>query len=342
MKQEWSVSGQDYYLAEVSNLVPIIDKGIYELNFNPMRGFYLSKLYNAFHFPYKIYGAELKFVQRVIRSFNTNKSNQGVLLNGVKGTGKSVTAKLIANASEKPVILVNSNIEGFTSFLGKIQQDIVVFIDEFEKIFGDEDYESPQILTIMDGVFNSEFKKLFLFTTNNQYINQNLLQRPGRIRYVKPFGDLTKEVIEEIIEDSLINKDLKQDLIDNLKELEIITIDILKEIINECNIHNEPFSEFISYFNVKKSDKTNDIFQVTVDEKGNITNEIKMYSNVPAQHCKAKVRNSLYIEDDYLGVVRKIENSLIYVNDYEEDDHPELTKIYQIREASRIHHSYCF
>ena len=66
------------------------------------------------------------------------------------------------------------------------------------------------MLSIMDGATNSEHRRVFLLTTNSLYINDNLLQRPGRIRYLKTFKDLTPEIIEEIVDDFLIYKEIPE------------------------------------------------------------------------------------------------------------------------------------
>ena len=60
--------------------------------------------------------------------------------------------------------------------------------------------------------------------------------RTGRIRYVKQFGNLELSVINEVIEDALEDKSLACELIKLVNSLEISTIDILKSLIEECNI----------------------------------------------------------------------------------------------------------
>lgn len=58
----------------------------------------------------------------------------------------------------------------------------------------------------MDGVFNSPYRRVFLLTTNNLYVNENLIGRPSRIRYKKTFGNLQPEVVQEYLDDNLKNK----------------------------------------------------------------------------------------------------------------------------------------
>jgi broad-specificity NMP kinase len=169
-------------------------------------------------------------------------------LNGLKGTGKTVTSKIIANKLNQPVIIVDTKLNGVNSFLNSITQNITIFIDEYEKVFGD----STIMLTIMDGAMNSDFRRVFLLTTNELYVEKNLIQRPGRIRYLKKFEDLRPEVIEEIVDDLLEYPEYKSECISFISNLEVITVDIVKSILGEVNIHNEGPSAFESVFNVKR------------------------------------------------------------------------------------------
>jgi hypothetical protein len=148
-----------------------------------------------------------------------------------------------------PIIVVDGKYDGLPNFISELQQNVVIFIDEYEKIYK----EDSDVLTVMDGIFKSEYKHVFLLTTNDLYINRNMLQRPGRIRYVKTYEDLTQDVVEEIIDDLLINKSHKDDCIKSISKLQIITVDLVKSIIQEVNIHDEAPSKFMDFFNVKGS-----------------------------------------------------------------------------------------
>lgn len=66
------------------------------------------------------------------------------------------------------------------------------------------------ILQIMDGVYNSKYRKVFLLTTNAMTINENMVGRPSRIRYVKEFGNLDLKVVN----DALQVPEARQDLLD--------------------------------------------------------------------------------------------------------------------------------
>jgi len=117
----------------------------------------------------------------------------------------------------------------------------------------------------MDGAMNSEHRRLFMLTTNSLQVNENLIQRPGRIRYLKTFVDLLPAVVEEIIDDKLKHMKFKDEVIKFVSNLEIITVDIVSSIIDEVNIHEEAPNDFKDVFNVRKISGKYNIHKV--DEK---------------------------------------------------------------------------
>lgn len=259
MKNQWSESGNVYQLREVSQFKKVLRPGVYKIEFNPKTGFYLSQTQDDFSFPYKVYGIEKDFINRVVKTYHNTTGNLGILLNGVKGTGKTVTAKQIANELKLPVLIINESFHemgsALPSFINEIQQDVTVFIDEYEKIFSERDFS---VLTVMDGVLDNGFRRTFLLTTNNTYVNDNMIQRPGRIRYLKKFNDLTLNVIMEIVDDKLVHKHLREATIEFISTLELITVDIVKAVVDEVNIHEEDPQIFKDVFNVEQiADKFN-------------------------------------------------------------------------------------
>lgn len=228
-----------------------LPKGVYEIGLS-RDGWYLTRTADCFTFNYKLYNLETQFVEYALKTYNNTTGNLGILFNGIRGTGKTVTAKVLANELNLPVIIVKSfgdDNSMLVSFLSSFNFDCVLFFDEFEKQFNDKDCS---ILQIMDGVYSSEYRTVFLLTTNELYVNENLLTRPSRIRYVKQFGNLSKEIVEEYLEDNLKDMSAKEELMSYIDTLTISTIDILKAIVEEINIHGiESFLETKKVFNVQ-------------------------------------------------------------------------------------------
>ena len=120
--QNQTIFRQDFPSKEIKKL----EKGVYLIGCD-IKGFYLERKNDCFEFPYKIYGSQKKFSERVVSSFRNLDGNTGVLLNGIKGTGKTVTAKQIANLSELPVLIVANAFDGLPSFINSIEQEVCVF-----------------------------------------------------------------------------------------------------------------------------------------------------------------------------------------------------------------------
>lgn len=258
MVNKWHQQGNDFFLQETSQQSDTLPLGVYKINENPMtKALYLTRVQDDFSFPYKVYGMETKFINRVVKTYNATAGNLGVLLNGVKGTGKTVTAQMICNELKQPVLIVHHAYAGISSYLNELQQNVIVFFDEYEKMYNDYD---ATILTVMDGVLNNEYRKTFLLTTNKMYLNDNLLQRPGRLRYIKTFVDLSLEVIMEIIDDKLIHKQFREQCVAFISTLDTITIDIVKAVIEEVNIHEEVPTNFKDVFNIKAIENSVNIF----------------------------------------------------------------------------------
>lgn len=248
----WLKNGRNLNQVDGSvELIKELPNKIYTVQADPRSGeLYLEEYADSFHFDFKVYGMESQLMDHIMKTFENTTGNLGVLFNGVKGTGKTITAKLIANKMNLPVILVTNAYEGLADFISKICCPCILFFDEFEKTFK-KDYNDTGILSIMDGVFNSPYRRIFLLTTNNLYVNENLIGRPSRIRYKKTFGNLQPEVVQEYLDDNLKNKKYTQEIIEFIDSLAISTIDILKAIVDELNIHDVPLASFKNFFNVE-------------------------------------------------------------------------------------------
>ncbi len=198
----------------------------------------LEKIAEAFSFNFKIYRSEGNDINdRIIHTwesdiFRQSGKNLGVIFNGIKGTGKTIAAKQLCNRLGLPTIIISHPCEGLLGFIQSLNFEAVILIDEAEKTFDDD---QEVLLKMIDGVYNCR-RKLYILTTNSLSLDDNLLGRPGRIRYIKEFGNLGLDTIREVINETLRDNSLAEELKEFVNKLEISTIDILKSLIEECNI----------------------------------------------------------------------------------------------------------
>ncbi len=317
MKTQWINNGNKFFQGEVSNQQPHLHPGVYRVDFDEtQRIIFLTKTDDAFKIPSKLYGTDVDFANRCVKTYHSTKGNLGILLNGVRGTGKTVTAQLISNSLNLPVLVVHDRYDGLSQFVNTIQQDMVLFIDEYEKIYNHYDHS---VLTVMDGVLSTSHRRVFLFTTNDAYVNQNMLQRPSRIRYVKEFGDLSRKVIEEVVDDLLLFEELREDTIEYLSTLETITIDIAKTLVEEVNIHRESPKVFGEYFNTKQVENEFAIYKV--DNIEGKTEESTMYhktSVFPIKITTESIGQPLIIGEREHGTIKSVIGDLVVFEDYDD------------------------
>ncbi len=341
VQKVWNDEESRLYLSHPSKEIRELDNAIYTIGVDGLGRFFLTKTNDSFVFDYKIYGLETKLVDRVIKTYNATKSNLGILLNGLKGTGKTVSSKIIASKLNQPIILVDTRYDGVQFFLNSITQNITIFIDEYEKVFGD----TSGMLTIMDGALNSEYRRVFLLTTNELYIDKNLIQRPGRIRYLKKFEDLKPEIVNEIVDDILEYPEFKNECISFISNLETITVDIVKAVINEVNIHGEGPSEFEDVFNVRKLTGK---YNVSIEEDGQMS-EIATNSSVYPRptFSEGNIGRHFEIDNQSIGVITKVFNwTTIEVSPFQTDkgknlgyDEPIIVKV---SDANIVNYSFAY
>lgn len=240
VRVSWIKNGNEYQRVEGEcDNVETLPPGIYTVHLSDKKGWWLEFYREKFTFDYKIYGCDEGFIDYFMKTYDSTKGNIGVMFNGIKGTGKTVTAKVLANKLNIPVIIVKGMGDfnpALMEYLSSFNFDCVYFFDEFEKNFKDDD---ASVLQIMDGVYNSEYRKVFLLTTNRTWVNENLLSRPSRIRYIKEFKNISRELIDEYMKDNLNDMSAKEDIITYIDTLDVSTIDILKTAVQEVNIHGK-------------------------------------------------------------------------------------------------------
>lgn len=235
-----------------------LPRGIYRYVADPLGGrWWLEKTASRFEFPYKIYGHYDPILRRVETAWSKLDSNLGILLNGIKGTGKTITAQMIANwgIDNSFLVLVVTSPIPLTEVLGKISQSALVIFDEFEKTHSENEAQQS-LLTAIDGMARNQHRRMFVFTTNDKTVNHNFIDRPSRIRYCWEFNRLADNVLDSLIDD-LLDPDLRHlrpSLIAYLNTRKVLSIDVAKTVISEVNIFREDPETFSEVLGLSEQD----------------------------------------------------------------------------------------
>lgn len=258
--KKWLKSGDIFTKkSEGTVTVDYLPLGIYDLIQDELGVKHLRYVGSNWKLPEKIYSTfDLMKLKHIMTTWNSPlyKENLGIWMNGLKGTGKTISAKVLMNQlleeNKIPIIVIKQDFGGIDEFLLNIDFECVVFIDEYEKIYNRNIKQEVEILRLLMECPGG-FRKMFILTTNTSNINDNLISRPGRIRYHLEYTNISLEAVKEYLDDHLIEKSFTKPVIDFIGLLEISTMDILKSIVDEVNIHNIIPENFENFFNVNRS-----------------------------------------------------------------------------------------
>jgi SpoVK/Ycf46/Vps4 family AAA+-type ATPase len=259
-----SQSGRTFTVSDLGLTHPTLPKGVYILRFDQKIGFFLEQK-EDFQLPSKIYG-DHSIVNRWQTSWKANsEKNMGILLSGIKGSGKTITAQKFCIESELPVILITEAWQGdnFVDFItNPTLGEFILFVDEFEKVYSKKD-DQQSLLSIMDGAFPT--KIIFLLTVNTDNLNEYLFNRLNRIKYLKTYSNLDYDLMEEVIQDLLINKDHVDSVHQFFSIVGIRTFDLLVNLIKEMNLFNEDAIECGKHLNIRIEQKLYQFFEILSD-----------------------------------------------------------------------------
>lgn len=251
----------------------------------------------SYKMPDKLYGTMKNRAYRVWNDYVYNNRSTGVLLTGNKGSGKTLLATYLCNIAISfglPVYIIDTKfpdklLSKLIPIISNQLRECVVFIDEFGKLFNRDCQDS--MLTMLSDI--NDTKKIFVLTENHDYyINQYIVDRPGRIKYHYEFMKIDLDVLEGYCIDNNVSYSLLEELKAKWESVNIFSFDQLQAIVNEHNKYpNDGLKDIISVLNVKslKKQELYELVSVIEMETGNDV-EFKPSRNV----SKSALSDSTY------------------------------------------------
>ena len=225
----------------------LVNGKVYNLKWDRYNGMSYFEEDGSLSLPSKVYTTKSDdvFIKRVNTYFQkTSKLSTGVMLSGIKGTGKTVMAKVIAKNSNLPIIVVDEDYPTgrINDFFRKFETPVTIIFDEVDK-----HWDTENLLGWLDGV-QTNAKKLVLFTCNNEdRVNDYLKDRCSRVRYIRHFeANDNARFLREILRD----KGIAEDNIENtytfiVNNFGLLSIDNILSFIDEKLLFPELSNEEI-------------------------------------------------------------------------------------------------
>lgn len=248
----------------------LVNGKVYNLKWDRYNGMSYFEEDGSLSLPSKVYTTKSDdiFIKRVNTYFQkTSKLSTGVMLSGIKGTGKTVMAKVIAKNSNLPIIVVDEDYPTgrINDFFRKFETPVTIIFDEVDKHWDTED-----LLGWLDGV-QTNAKKLVLFTCNNEdRVNDYLKDRCSRVRYIRHFeANDNARFLREILRDKGIVEDKIEDtytfIVNNFG---LLSIDNILSFIDEKLLFPELSNEEIfNDMNISSKKGKKNIIGETPDEE---------------------------------------------------------------------------
>lgn len=248
----------------------LINGKVYNLKWDRCNGMSYFEEDGLLSLPAKVYTTKSDdvFIKRVNTYFQkTSKLSTGVMLSGIKGTGKTVMAKVIAKNSNLPIIVVDEDYPTgrINDFFRKFETPVTIIFDEVDK-----HWDTENLLGWLDGV-QTNAKKLVLFTCNNEdRVNDYLKDRCSRVRYIRHFeaNDNTR-FLREILRDKGIAEDkIKDTYTFIVNNFGLLSIDNILSFIDEKLLFPELSNEEIfNDMNISSKKGKKNIIGETPDEE---------------------------------------------------------------------------
>lgn len=294
---------------DIRNELPV---GTYSV-MQSMKGYYLEQQPDII-IDHKVYGDAQKNCNRILNTFFDRRGSTGVILQGEKGSGKTMLAKLLSNDLRKNgiiTLLINTPFSGeaFNTFLSSITQPALVIFDEFEKVYS-PDHQNA-LLTLFDGTHAGQ--KLYVVALNDySRLNGFMKNRPGRFYYSFTYEGLEESFVREYCEDNLNNKSLISSVVNFSSSFSKFNFDMLKAIVEEMNRYNESIGDVTKFLNIKPTDSN---FSMVIEEiksttdlsKFKVPNTIIVNPMVGVSLC-LDPKSENYEDDDYLDIEFKAEH----------------------------------
>ena len=248
----------------------LVNGKVYNLKWDRYNGVSYFEEDGSLSLPAKVHTTKSDdiFIKRVNTYFQkTSKLSTGVMLSGIKGTGKTVMAKVIAKNSNLPIIVVDEDYPTgrINDFFRKFETPVTIIFDEVDK-----HWDAENLLGWLDGV-QTNAKKLVLFTCNNEdRVNDYLKDRCSRVRYIRHFeANDNARFLREILRD----KGIAEDNIENtytfiVNNFGLLSIDNILSFIDEKLLFPELSNEEIfNDMNISSKKGKKNIIEETPDEE---------------------------------------------------------------------------
>lgn len=241
-----------------NKIVKDFPQGVFKLMYHPEEGAWFNKEPLIDMNIKEVYGSHDKYAELFYRGYMNRNNSTGVLLTGLKGTGKTLISRILSKRfleEGKPVIIIDRElpVPVIVDTVGRIEGEYLLVIDEFEKNY--EEAEQNKLLSFLDGLHNS--KRMVIIIANDvSKLTKFIVDRPNRMLFRKHFKGLTHEELTDYLNSRIgtSHPELREELEKYIDITPNVSFDIVTNIVDTCMMFGFTFQEVLEVLNVPGRD----------------------------------------------------------------------------------------
>lgn len=234
-----SINNYDNHLVisanDASNLIDHVPALVYRAHLGP-RGIIMGKDRARFSLPPYRFGKHKDYIAQIKSSYDPLGNNNGILLYGDKGAGKSLLAEEVGNwmiTKGLPVIMVSEPMDASElSIIIKAVGPCMVYFDEFGKVYHDV-VTREQLLPLFS---DTSFQGVMFILTGNDVseFSSHLSFRPQRFRFMIKYENvISKETMADVLSQLKVKPQFHESFYEYGKN-PLVNFDSLLCVIREC------------------------------------------------------------------------------------------------------------
>jgi hypothetical protein len=193
------------YSAITKKFEDFFNNSLYYKTYNTSNDFYynMRKIKNSNTPPDNV----SNIINNIVKKVSVKKNlTINIVLHGLPGSGKSSCVETIAKLLDSSIYIVpmDDSLKGAITNLSEVSRSVIL-VPELDKFLNNNKFDSEKeqlLLEFLSGCYTPANSIIVITCNDFKLLKQHsIMTRPGRIHFAIEFGNITKQIITELVEE---------------------------------------------------------------------------------------------------------------------------------------------